>query len=188
MNVRQNLFGRALGQIVSRGKRQTSLGLLGLLFALMLGLLGSGCGYTLASEEPSVLGKGSSTLKIKRVNNPTLYVWLSHQIRTIVHDEVQYRQLGKWEESGKADYELEINILQFGIQDYGYSREGESVMFSATMQMEINVYDGSSNQLKWQSGVVSLSRVYDTDNSREASQELATELVRRCIDRMRFVF
>ena len=188
MNVGQNSLGRALGRVVSKGRCQTSPGLLGLLFVLMLSLLGSSCGYKLASEEPSVLGKGNSTLKIKRINNPTLYVWLSHQMRTIVHDEVQFRQLGKWVDSGKADYELEVNILQFGVQDCGYSREGESVMFSANMQMEINVYDGSSNQLKWQSGVVSLSRVYDTDNSREASQELATELIRRCLDRMRFVF
>lgn len=160
-----------------------------LLGAILLGLLNLwGCGYTLASEEPSVIGDGSKTVKIKRVENPTLYSWLSHIMRTTVHDEVNYRKMGKWVDSGEADYELDIEVTRFRISDHGYSREGTSVMYSANMTMILNVYDGSTNKMIWSSGALSLSRVYDTDNAQTATQELSRELIKRCMDRMRFVF
>lgn len=160
-----------------------------LLVALLIGLLQAwGCGYKLAAEEPSVIGSGDKTVKIKRVENPTLYPWLSHLMRTAVHDEVNYRKLGKWVDSGEADYELDIEVTQFRVSDHGYSREGTSVMYSASMTMILNVYDGSTNKLVWSSETLSLGRVYDTDNAQTATQELSRELIKRCMDRMRFVF
>ena len=154
----------------------------------LLCLLQAGCGYKLASDEPSVLGSGEKTVKIKRVENPTLYPWLSPQIRTIVHDEVNYRKLGRWVDSGEADYELDVEVTRFRVSDHGYSREGTSVMYSASMTMIISVYDGSTNKLVWNSGRIDLSRVYDTDGAQAAAQELSRELVRRGMDRMRFAF
>ena len=154
----------------------------------LLCLLQAGCGYKLASDEPSVLGSGEKTVKIKRVENPTLYPWLSPQIRTIVHDEVNYRKLGRWVDSGEADYELDVEVTRFRVSDHGYSREGTSVMYSASMTMIISVYDGSTNKLVWSSGRIDLSRVYDTDGAQAAAQELSRELVRRGMDRMRFAF
>ena len=154
----------------------------------LLCLLQAGCGYKLASDEPSVLGSGEKTVKIKRVENPTLYPWLSPQIRTIVHDEVNYRKLGRWVDSGEADYELDVEVTRFRVSDHGYSREGTSVMYSASMTMIISVYDGSTNKLIWNSGRIDLSRVYDTDGAQAAAQELSRELVRRGMDRMRFAF
>lgn len=151
-------------------------------------LVVAGCGYKLAGDEPSVLGSGNKTVKVKRIENPTLYPWLSHLMRTILHDEVNYRKLGKWVDSGEADYGLEIIVSRFSISDHGYSREGTSVMYSAYMVMELKVYDGSTNKLVWDSGQVSLSRVYDTDNAQAATRELSGELIRRCMDSMRFVF
>jgi len=160
------------------------------LFAvLLIGMLQlSGCGYNLASEEPSVIGNGDKTVKIKRVENPTLYPWLSHLMRTAVHDEINYRKLGKWVDYGEADYELDIEVTHFRISDHGYSREGTSVMYSASMTMILNIYDGSTNKLVWSSEALSLDRVYDTDNAQTATQELSGELIKRCMDRMRFVF
>ena len=154
----------------------------------LLCLLQAGCGYKLASDEPSVLGSGEKTVKIKRVENPTLYPWLSPQIRTIVHDEVNYRKLGRWVDSGEADYELDVEVIRFRVSDHGYSREGTSVMYSASMTMIISVYDGSTNKLVWSSGRIDLSRVYDTDSAQAAALELSRELVRRGMDRMRFAF
>ena len=154
----------------------------------LLCLLQAGCGYKLASDEPSVLGSGEKTVKIKRVENPTLYPWLSPQIRTIVHDEVNYRKLGRWVDSGEADYELDVEVTRFRVSDHGYSREGTSVMYSASMTMIISVYDGSTNKLVWSSGKIELGRVYDTDGAQAAAQELSRELVRRGMDRMRFAF
>ncbi len=158
------------------------------LFWFLALLLAAGCGYTLASEEPSVIGNGEKTVKIKRVETPTLFPWLSHLMRTSVHDEVNYRRLGRWVESGEADYELDVEVIRFAISDYGYSREGSSVMYSASMVMILNVYDGSTNESIWSSGAVALARVYDTDNAQTATRELSRELIRRCMDRMRNEF
>ncbi len=151
-------------------------------------LLASGCGYKLASEEPSVLGNGEKSLKVKRVENPTLYPWLSYQMRTVLHDEVNYRQLAKWVDSGEADYEIEVVVKRFRIEDHGYSSTGSSVMYSASMTMQMSLYDGSTNKQVWNSGNISYSRVDDTDNPQAATQELSRELIYRCLDRMRFVF
>lgn len=172
-------------QIVSERFCQPLLCLFLLLFSL---LAAGGCGYTLASEEPSVLGSGNRTIKIKRVENPTLFPWLSHLMRTNLHDELNYRKLGSLVEADKADYEFDIEVLRFEIADYGYSREGSSLMYSASMTMLLNIYDGSTNQQIWSSGAVALSRVYDTDNAQIATRELSRELIRRCLDRVRNVF
>ena len=146
------------------------------------------CGYKLASEEPSVLGNGEKTLKVKRIENPTLYPWLSYQMRTVLHDEINYRQLAKWVDSGEADYEIEIVVKRFNLQDHGYVSTGSSVMYSASMTMQMRLYDGSTNKQVWNSGDISYSRVYDTDNAQAATEELSRELIFRCLDRMRFVF
>lgn len=159
-----------------------------LLLALACLLIASGCGYKLASEEPSVLGNGEKTLKVKRVENPTLYPWLSYQMRTVLHDEVNYRQLAKWVDSGEADYEIEIVVKRFNLQDHGYTSSGNSVMYSASMTMYMALYDGSTNKQVWSSGDIRYSRVYDTDNAQAATDELSRELIFRCLDRMRFVF
>ena len=160
---------------------------LSLLLFVFLFLL-SGCGYNVASEEPSVLGSGEKTLKVKRIENPTLYSWLSYQMRTILHDEINYRQMAKWVDSGESDYEIEIVVTRFHLDDHGYTSSGSSVMFSASMTMQMRLYDASTNREVWNSGNVSYSRVYDTDNAQAATEELSRELILRCLDRMRFVF
>ena len=61
-------------------------------------------------------------------------------------------------------------------------------MYSASMTMQMSLYDGSTNKKVWNSGDISYSRVYDTDNAQAATDELSRELIFRCLDRMRFVF
>ncbi|MDR2799799.1 MAG: hypothetical protein LBB52_00850, partial [Desulfovibrio sp.] len=78
---------------------------------LALALFCAGCGYTLASDSPSVLGAGTKTLKVKGVDYPTLQPWLPNSIRSVLRDEVGARYLAQWVDSGPADFEIQINVI-----------------------------------------------------------------------------
>ena len=167
---------------------------------LLAALVLAGCGYQLTSREPSVLTRLSNstagpegqnelpTIKIKGINNPTLYISLEHQLRGAFRDAIANRNIARWKDSGLADYELQINITKYTMDGWGYSRSGDSVMYKAYLTMEAVIYSGETNQPVWNSGMVSLSRTYDTDNEREAAYSLALEVVDRIVDRMRSVF
>ncbi len=172
-----------------------------LLLACLLGaLVQAGCGYQLTSREPSVLTRLSNstvvpgddgtlpTMKIKGINNPTLYISLEHQLRSAFRDAIANRNIARWQDFGLADYELQINIVKYTLEGWGYSRSGDSVMYNASMSMNAVVYSGETNQPVWSSGTVSLARTYDTDNEADAARALALEIVDRLVDRMRSVF
>ena len=171
-----------------------------LFVCLLAAFIEVGCGYRLASHDPTVLSKLSNsttaetnngelpTMKIKGINNPTLYVSLEHQLRAAFRDTIANRNIARWADFGLADYELQINIVSYSMEGWGYSRSGESVMYRAALIMEAIIYSGETNQEVWRSGPVSLSRTYDTDSEEEAAYSLALEVVERIVDRMRTVF
>lgn len=171
-----------------------------LLFCLPVLLIQAGCGYQLTTREPSVLTRMSNatadpandgelpTMKIKGISNPTLYISLEHQLRGAFRDAISNRKIARWQDSGLADYELQINISSYTMDGWGYSSSGDSVMYVATAKMEAIVYSGETNQEVWRSGQISLSRTYDTDSEADAAYALSLELVERIVDRMRSVF
>ena len=91
-------------------------------------------------------------------------------------------------DSGLADYELQINIIRYTLDGWGYARTGDSVLYKGNIAMEIIAYSGETNKEVWRSGPASLSRTYDTDNEMEAAYSLALEVAERLVDRMRSVF
>ena len=127
-------------------------------------------------------------MKIKGVSNPTLYISLEHQLRGAFRDAIANRKIARWQDSGLADYELQINIIRYTMDGWGYSQSGDSVMYRAYAVMEAIVYSGETNSEVWRSGQISLSRTYDTDNEMDAAYALSLELVERIVDRMRSVF
>ena len=169
-----------------------------LLLCLLAALIEGGCGYHLASRDQSVLSKLSNstaqndgelpTIKIKGVNNPTLYVSLEHQLRAAFRDAIANRNIARWVDSGLADYELQINIIRYTLDGWGYARTGDSVLYKGNIAMEIIAYSGETNKEVWRSGPASLSFIYVTDNEMEAAYSLALEVAERLVDRMRSVF
>ena len=171
-----------------------------LLLCLPVLLIQAGCGYQLTTREPSVLTRQSNstadpadestlpTMKIKGINNPTLYISLEHQLRGSFRDAIANRKIARWQDSGLADYELQINIIKYAMDGWGYSDSGDSVMYRAYAVMEAIVYSGETNREVWRSGQISLSRTYDTDSETDAAYALSLELVERVVDRMRSVF
>lgn len=163
--------------------------------ALLIGLLLFGlccaltaCGYTWRGQqgsrsEQSLLGDGSKTLKIKSVEQTTLYTWLPYRIRSQLRDDVTQRGLARWVDSGPADYTLTVKISSFQLRSYGQYKD-HNLLFTATIHAEFLLYNGSSNTLAWQSGVMSYSENYESANEEEAVREVVKMVVRRGMDRL----
>ena len=97
-----------------------------------------------------MLGNGSKTLKIKSVEQTSLYPWLTYQVRSLVRDDINARNLAKWVDDGQADYTLTVRIPSFKVRSYGQYRSA-SQLYTATISIEFIVYDGKTNTEVWRS-------------------------------------
>lgn len=161
-------------------------GLAGLLSGLLVCLMLAGCGYVWRGQEGSlsensVLGGGDKTLKIKSVEQTTLYPWLTYQIRSRVRDDINARGLAKWVDDGPADYTLTVRVPSFQVRSYG--QYGSSTqLYTATINMEFIVYDGKTNTQVWQSGNISYNENYENSDEETAIKSILELAIRRCMD------
>lgn len=167
----------------SERKRTTATGLL---CALLACPMLAGCGYVWRGQEgslseSSVLGAGNKTLKIKSVDQSTLYPWLTYQIRSLVRDDINARNLAKWVDDGPADYTLTVRVPSFQIRSYGQYRSATE-LYTATINMEFIVYDGKTNTEVWRSGSIYYSENYENSNEESAIRSILELAVRRCMD------
>lgn len=158
----------------------------GFLCALLACLMLAGCGYVWRGQEGSlsensVLGTGDKTLRIKSVDQSTLYPWLTYQIRSLVRDDINARNLAKWVDDGPADYTLTVRVPSFQIRSYGQYRSA-SELYTATINMEFVVYDGKTNTEVWRSGSIYYSENYENANEETAIRSILELAVRRCMD------
>lgn len=158
--------------------------------AVLFGILAlAGCGYGLGTEGPSVLDTpaegGLPTLKFKSVENPTLYPWLSYVIRTELRDEIAARDIARWVDSGKADYELAITVENFVIRSWLTDTDNATTLYSASITLRGTVYRGDSNEEVWRSGTLQYSQSYDSIQERTVAADLTRELAHRFASAMR---
>lgn len=146
----------------------------------------TGCaGYNLTSEETGIFGDGSKTLKIKSVDNPTMYSWLPYMLRSALRDEIAARSLAVWKDDGRADYEVKLRVHYFRLRGDVRDSDDRTQLYTASMAAEATVYDGATNAVVWESGLIGYYDSYDTYNERDAAEKVGLELVRRLVDRMR---
>ncbi len=151
-------------------------------FCLML----AGCaGYTLTADSPSILGNGSKTIKIKGVENPTLYANLPYIVRSDVRNEITARNLAVWRDSGPTDYTLQIRITRLTLRRWAGLEEDTETIFTSTMGMEFIVYDGKTNAVFWRSGVRTYSENVDTYEEGTAMELSSQRLTEELLDAMR---
>lgn len=155
---------------------------------LVFGMCLGACGYQLASSGSSVLGDGTATLKIKEVDNPTLYPWLPHAIRSRLRDEIGARYLARWVDSGSADYEIQINIVRYSAREWIRSEVDTSQLYDTDLTIEAILYEGSTNKEVWRSGHISYSERFDQVDEKQASGDLITQVVRLLADQLRQTF
>ncbi len=158
----------------------------GLLSGLLVCLMLTGCGYVWRGQEGSlsensVLGNGSKTLKIKSIEQTTLYPWLTYQIRSLIRDDINARSLAKWVDAGPADYTLTVRIPSFQVRSYGQYGTS-SQLYTATIYMELIVYDGKTNTQVWRSSPIYYSENYENANEEAAIKDILEMAVRRAMD------
>ena len=163
-----------------------------LLFVCVLAVSLAGCGYGFGTESASVLEPTAPgtlpTIKVKSVENPTLYPWLSYLVRSELRDELAARGIAQWVDSGRADYEISIKIESFQMRSWFTDSEDRTTLFSPTMTLTGIVHRGDSNAEVWRSSALSYTQSYETAQERVAAADLTRELVRRLITRMRSAF
>lgn len=148
----------------------------------------SACGYQLASNTPGILGDGTRTLKVKGVDSPTLHPWLSHSIRSKLRDEIGARYLARWVDSGSADYEIQINVINFSTREWIRTELDTSQLYTTSMTLEAIIYDGSTNKEIWRSGGISYSEYEERSDEKTASDDIITQIIRKLADKMRNTF
>lgn len=168
--------------------RRTFLQTTAMLLPVMAAMLTTGCGYTWRGEkgslsEDSVLGDGSKTLRMNAVDQTTLYQWLPYLVRSLVRDDITARGLATWVDTGTADYTLTVRVNSFQVRSYG-QYESRNQLFSATINMELIVYNGATNTVAWQSGPIFYSDNFETSDEESAIKEVIAMSIRRSIDLM----
>ncbi len=156
---------------------------------LLFGLLASGCaGYQLAADQPSILGNGSKTLKVKGVDQPTLYPWLPYSLRTALRNEINNRDMAKWVDSGPADYEIQLKVISFTTREWMRSENDQTLLYDTQLSLEAFIYDGKTNQQIWRSGVISYDDRVETPDEQSVSDDIIAQVMRRLADKMRAAF
>ena len=162
--------------------------------ACCLSLLVGGCGYALdgyssgSSRAVSVLGDGSQTLKIEKVEQVTMYPWVQYYLRGITRDEVNLRRLARWVDSGNADYLLTITMPGFRVRSAVSNRVDNTLLSDTLVQLELVVRSGKSGTVVWRSGVISYHDKLETVNEANAVRDGLKEALRRALDRMQQKF
>lgn len=156
--------------------------------ALVLCLLMGGCGYQWQGfDNPtvnSVVGDGSSTLKIGRLEQVTMYPWVPYYLRSIIRDEVNLRKLARWVDSGYADYTMDLRVPSFLMRSYASNAEDVTLLNAATVKLEIVITKGNTGEVIWRSGIISYSENYENTRESVAIREVLTQVVNRGLDRM----
>lgn len=156
--------------------------------ALLLCLLIGACGYQWQGfDNPtvdSVLGDGSSTLKMDSLEQTTMYPWVPYYLRSVIRDEVNLRKLARWVDSGDADYTMSVRVLSFLMRSYASNKEDVTLLNAAKVRLEIVIANGTTGEVVWRSGIISYSENYENTRESVAIREVLTQAVNRGLDRM----
>ena len=168
-------------------RRRSVSFLLLLFFALTL----SGCGYTLGADTPSVLtpveAENIPSLKIRNIDNPTLFPWLTYAVRTQLRDEIAARNIARWVDSGPADYEISLKVDRYTYRSWQSRTDYTAMLYSAQIIMNATVYKGNSATVVW-NGWQSYSQTFERVQEESAANALVREIIRRLTVNMRQKF
>lgn len=146
-----------------------------------------GCGYSLSSDMPSVLGEPSASLKLTGVEQPTLYPWVVYTLRSALRDEINARNLARWVDSGNADYNMHIKVNFLTMRGAVSSDEDRTLLYNGSTSLTAVIYNGADNTELWRN-TVNYSNNFASNDEESAARELFTQAVRRLADSMRNTF
>ncbi len=151
-----------------------------------------GCGYTWRGQkgnisENSVLGDGTKTIKIKEVDQVTMYTWLPYMVRSLLRDDITERGLAQWVDEGPSDYTITVRVNSFQVRSYGEYEQSHD-LFTGDLKIQLIIYDGATNKEVWQSGTVSYSDRFENINEEAAIREILVMAIRRGVDKLQQKF
>lgn len=159
-------------------------------FVCMLFLLCS-CGYTIQGMQQtsadSIFGNGNKSVAITKIEDPSLYPWITYYLTNQFHTEMNFRRLAKWEVSEKADYHIEILLHKFDNYASLTDEQDRTLLSSIRIQMEVRVRDTHTN-ITWSSGNLYHSEYFQNLSEEEAIRETLNELVYRAFDAFQNTF
>lgn len=155
---------------------------------LFAACLAGGCGYSMESRQPTVMGDSSKRLKLRNVEQPTLYEWLGPSIRSAMRDEVNARKAATWVDSGDCDFNMDIRVRSFTLRSWLRDASQNTVMYEGKITLEATLYRCSDNAEVWRSGVLSYSESFDADTPDTASGKLTKRLAEKIVRKMRNTF
>lgn len=155
-------------------KKVYSVLLISLLFLLC------SCGYTVKGiqqrSRDSIFGNGNKTVAITKIEDPSLYPWITYYLTNQFHTEMNFRKFAKWEVSDKADYHIEILLHKFDTYASLTDEEDRTLLNSINIQMEVRVFDTHLNKT-WSSGKLSHNEYFQNLSEEESIRETLNELV-----------
>ena len=157
-----------------------------LVLSFVLGI--TGCGYRLASDMPTVMGDRTKTLKVKGIDHPTLYPWLTHALRSSLRDEINARNIAQWVDSGHADYEIQINVRSFTMREWMRNYDDVGVLFDTTLSLEAVLYKSDGNKEVWRSGLLMYSDRVEGAMGQLAAKPIITQVMRQLTDKLQSTF
>lgn len=151
-----------------------------------------GCGYAIqgfdSPAHDSVLGNGTCTLKLNKIEQSTLYTWVPYFIGSKLRDEVYLRKLAVWVDFAPADYLISVRMPIFFVDAYASDETDKTILNQATLELEILVENGKTGETVWRSGVIRYSDRYENRSEEQAVQEAITQAIHRSLDRMQIKF
>lgn len=149
-------------------------------FFLSALLFTSACGYKVqgltTKNTDSILGDGSKTVAITKIEDPSLYPWVNYYVTNLFHSEMNMRRLAKWENKDKADYTIEVIMPRFESRSFLNDETDRTLLSTIYIEMEVTVRNSVTNEV-WRSGVLSASEYFDNMNEESAVRENLSELI-----------
>lgn len=160
---------------------------------LCAALLLAGCGYHLGADAPSVFNKNGTskelaTLKIKEVENPTLFPWLNYMLRANLRDEVGARHVARWVDSGRADFEISVKVDHYTYRSWVIDNKDVPLLYDANIQLDATIYQGNTNTVVWRSGPLTYAQTFESVAEKDAAEDILRNLIRLLVDKMRQEF
>lgn len=159
------------------------------LFFTALVLILWGCGYVPIGKSPVTMPENAKAVHFRKVENPTMEVWLEPALRNALRDEFSYRGGVLWVEAMDSQAILDVNIISYSSGSSLKGGKDETLKSTAEIVVEAKLLRQSDHQEIWNSGRISTSESYIGENERiPAGKRAVDKAAQRITDKLDLTF
>ncbi len=142
------------------------------------------CGYqihgsdahSIQSSEFAIIEE-NSTISIGIIEQSSIHMDIPFHVSSILRDEVALRRLGRWENTGKGDYMINVTIPTFRISSFEDANYKDVLIFTIEISLILNILDSKTGEEVWNSGVVSHTNNFEGPREEEAIADTLKEVM-----------